>query len=247
MRGTMLRGWFFPSRREGRRARGLAAALLAALAAAASPAAASPAAPAASPAAPAATAGECPPARIHVLPSYQEPRGFEYTPNEELGRRAGTGEPTLGLIETAVGWDIEVGIRRRCLGAECRLCVRRIEGMAGFEPGRMRVADKLRGDRCRTEAVLAHEERHSRVFGETTRLGVRRLVDSLARWAERQVALEAAPETVDAVARTRYQEIEAIMEEGAAWMESRARVRNERIDSPRAYREELERMERRCR
>ena len=151
------------------------------------------------------------------------------------------------MIETAVGWDVEITARQRCRGDECRLCVDRIEGTAGFEPGRIRVVERLRGDRCRTEAVLAHEERHSQVFDESTRLGVRRLVDSLTRWAREQVALQATPESADAVASTRYREVRSLMEEGTAWIERRARARNERIDGAEAYRTELEEMERRCR
>ena len=189
----------------------------------------------------------CPPALILMVPGYQAPRGFEYARAEDLRESGGNGEHALGVIATSVGWEAEIAIRQRCLGDECRLCVDRIEGTAGFEPGRIRVAEHLRGDRCRTEAVLAHEERHSRVFDESTRLGVRRLVDSLTRWAEAQAALHATPTTVDAAARVKYREIEALMEEGVAWIESRARVRNERIDGAGAYRAEIEDMERRCR
>ena len=141
---------------------------------------------------------------------------------------------------------MDIGIRKRCRGDECRLCVDRIEGRAGFGPARIRVAEHLRDNRCRTEGVVAHEERHSRVFGESTRLGVRRLVDSLTRWARKQVAFHATPESVDAAASTRYQEIRALMEEGTAWIERRARARNERIDGEEAYRAEIEDMERRC-
>ena len=196
---------------------------------------------------PAASAEECPPALILLAPNYQAPRGFEYAPAEELRQRAGTGNHALGVITSAVGWDVDIRVRKRCRGAECRLCVDRIEGTAGFEPGRILVAEHLRGDRCRTQAVLAHEERHSRVFAESTRLGVRRLVDSLTRWAREQVALHATPESADAVATTRYREIRALMEEGTAWIERRARARNERIDGAEAYRAEIEDMERRCR
>lgn len=196
---------------------------------------------------PAASAEECPPALILLAPSYQAPRGFEYAPAEKLRQRAGTGNHALGVITSAVGWDADIRVRKRCRGAECRLCVDRIEGTAGFGPGRIRVAEHLRGDRCRTQAVLAHEERHSRVFAESTRLGVRRLVDSLTRWAREQTALHATPESADAAASTRYREIRALMEEGTAWIERRARARNERIDGAEAYRTEIEDMERRCR
>ena len=189
----------------------------------------------------------CPPALILVVPGYQAPRGFEYARAEDLRESGGNGEHALGVIATSVGWEADIAIRQRCVGDECRLCVDRIEGTAGFEPGRIRVAEHLRGDRCRTEAVLAHEERHSRVFDESTRIGVRRLVDSLTCWAEAQAALHATPGTVDAAASVKYREIEALMEEGIAWIESRARVRNERIDDAEAYRAELEEMERRCR
>lgn len=189
----------------------------------------------------------CPPALVLVVPGYEAPQGFEYAPVEDLRESGGNGEHALGIIATSVGWEVEIAIRRRCLGDECRLCVDRIEGTAGFEPGRIRVAEHLRGDRCRTEAVLAHEERHSLVFDESTRLGVRRLVVSLTRWAEAQVALHATRGTVDAAASVKYREIEALMEEGTDWIESRARVRNERIDGEGAYRAELEDMERRCR
>ena len=196
---------------------------------------------------PAASAEECPPALILLAPSYQAPRGFEFAPAEELRQRAGTEGHALGVITSAVGWDVDIRVRKRCRGAECRLCVDRIEGTAGFGPGRIRVAEHLRGDRCRTQAVLAHEERHSRVFAESTRHGVQRLVDSLTRWAREQAALRAAPESADAAANTRYREIRALMEEGTAWIERRARARNERIDGAAAYRAENEEMERRCR
>ena len=126
------------------------------------------------------------------------------------------------------------------------MCVNRIEGKAGFGPGRTQVTALLRGDRCRTDAVLAHEARHSQVFDESTRLGVRRLVDLLRRWAGRQRALVATREEVEATAKARYDEIERMVEEGVAWMEQRARERNERIDSPQGYEAELEGMERRC-
>ena len=193
---------------------------------------------------------ECPPALILLAPSYQAPSGFEYAPAEALrlgtGAGPGTGDHALGVITTTVGWDVDIGIRKRCRGAECRLCVNRIEGTAGFGPARIRVAEHLRDDRCRTEAVVAHEEQHSRVFEESTRLGVRRLVDSLTRWAREQVALHATPESVDAAASTRYREIRALMEAGTAWIERRARAHNERIDGAGAYRAEIEGMERRC-
>ena len=195
---------------------------------------------------------ECPPALVRLTPSYQAPSGFEYAPAEALqlgtgpGAGPGTGDHPLGVITTTVGWDVDIGIRKRCRGAECRLCVNRIEGTAGFGPARIRVAEHLRDDRCRTEAVVAHEERHSRVFEESTRLGVRRLVDSLTRWAREQVALHATPESVDAAASTRYREIRALMEAGTAWIERRARAHNERIDGAGAYRAEIEEMERRC-
>ena len=200
-------------------------------------------------ASPAANPAErCPPALILLAPSYQAPDGFEYAPAEELRKRGGTGtrDHALGVITTTVGWDADIRIRKRCRGAECRLCVDRIEGTAGFDPARIRVAERLRGDRCRTEAVLAHEERHSRVFAESTRLGVQRLVDSLTRWAWEQAALDATPESAGAAASTRYREIRALMEEGTAWIERRARARNERIDGAGAYRAEIEDMERRC-
>ena len=196
---------------------------------------------------PAGTGEECPPAHTVLASSYQAPCGFEYAPAEELKERVGTDGHALGVITTAVGWDVEVGIRKQCRGTECRLCVDRIEGTAGFGPGRIRVSERLRGDQCRTDAVLAHEERHSRVFEESTRLGVRRLVDSLTRWAGGQVALHATPETADAAASVRHREIEALMKEGAVWIEERARTLNEHIDNEGAYRTEIEEMERRCR
>ena len=191
-------------------------------------------------------AEECPPARIRVAPSYQSPRGFEYAPREELRKKSSAkGEP-IGIIEAVVGWDVEVGIQSRCVGAECQLCVDRIEGQAGFGPGRMRVAASLRGDPCRTDAVLAHEIKHSRVFDESTRLGVKRLIETLRRWAERQRTLVATREEVDAAAKARYDEIGRMMEEGVSWIEQRAGARNEQLDSPQRYEGELESMERRC-
>ncbi len=195
---------------------------------------------------PAGAAGECPPVEIRVAPSYEAPRGFEFAPVGELSRKSGSTWEPLGLIETAVGWDVEVGIRQRCLGATCELCVNRIEGTAGFEPGRMLVAAALQGDRCRTDAVVEHETRHSRAFDESTRLGVTRLVGLLARWARGQSALVAPPETVETAAKARFEEVERLMEEGVAWLEQRARAQNERIDSPEAYEAESRRIESRC-
>ena len=191
----------------------------------------------------------CPPALVLLAPSYQPPSGFEYAPAEALrqGTDTGTGDHALGVIRTTVGWDVDIRVRTRCRGAECRLCVDRIEGTAGFAPALIRVAERLRGDRCRTEAVLAHEERHSQVFAESTRLGVQRLVDSLSRWAREQAALDATPESAEAAASTRYREVRALMEEGSAWIESRARARNEHIDAAGAIEAEIEDMERRCR
>ena len=145
-----------------------------------------------------------------------------------------------------MGWDVRVGIHRRCLGAKCELCVQRIEGKAGFEPGRILVSVALQGDRCRTDAVVEHESKHSRVFDESTRLGVARLVESLARWAQRQNLLVVRPETVEAAAKARYDEVERLMEEGVAWIERRARVQNEEIDSHEAYEAERIRIEKRC-
>lgn len=189
----------------------------------------------------------CLPALILLAPSYEAPRGFEYAPAEELWQDTGTGDRALGVITAAVGWDVGISVRQRCRGEECRLCVNRIEGTAGFGPGRIRVAEHLRGDRCRTEAVLAHEERHSAVFAKSTRLGVQRLVDSLTRWAREQTALHATPQTADAVVDARHREIEALMKEGTAWIEQRARARNERIDGAEEYRKDIEDMEQRCR
>ena len=196
---------------------------------------------------PHASAEPCPPAEIRVLPSYEAPQGFEYAPTEEIGTAPGPDYEPLGVIETRVGWDVDVGIRQRCRGEKCELCVNRVEGKAGFEPGRTRVTDRFRGDRCRTDAVLAHEARHSQVFDESTRSGVRRLVVTLTRWAAGQTVLVAAPETVEAAAQAKYEEIERVMREGVASIEREARARNERIDSPQAYEAEREDMERRCR
>lgn len=189
----------------------------------------------------------CPPAEIRLLPSYEAPQGFEYAPKEELGTTPGAGYEPLGVIETRVGWDVNVGIRQRCLGARCELCINRIEGKAGFEPGRMRVTDRFRGDRCRTDAVLAHEARHSRVFDESTRRGVRKIVLTLTRWAAGQTVLVTTPETVEAASKSKHKEIEGVMREGVASVEREARTRNERIDSPRAYEAAREGMEKRCR
>ena len=196
---------------------------------------------------PTSIAAECPPARIQVVSSYHAPRGFDYAAREELRTTARTKDEPLGIIETTVGWAAEVTIQRRCLGAECQLCVSRIEGEAGFGPGRMLVTATLRGDQCRTHAVLAHEAKHSRVFEESTRLGVERLVDMLKRWAGQQTARAAMREEVEAAAKARYDEIVWMLQEGVAWIEERARVRNRRIDSPQAYEAELDSMERRCR
>ena len=195
---------------------------------------------------PGSVAGECPPVEIRVTPSYEAPRGFAFAPVEELSTKSGSSREPLGVIESAVGWDVEVGVRQRCLGATCELCVSRIEGTAGFEPGRILVASVLRGDRCRTDAVVEHETRHSRAFDESTRHGVARLVDILARWARRQNVLVARPEAVEAAAKKRFVEIERLMRKGVAWIEQRARAQNERIDSPEAYEAERERIERRC-
>ena len=191
-------------------------------------------------------AERCPPVEIRIEPSYQAPRGYEYAPQEELKARLTTKEDTLGLIETEIGWDVVVGFKQRCLGAVCRMCVDRIEGEAGFGPGRQRVAARLRGDRCRTDAVLAHEAKHSRVFEESTRFGARRLAHRLGDWARQQEELVMPAGRVDTASDARRAEIERMMEEGAAWIERRARVRNEQIDSPGAYETELRLMERIC-
>ena len=195
---------------------------------------------------PGGVAGACPPVEIRVASRYEAPRGFEFAPAEELGKKSGSGGELAGIIETAVGWDVEVSIRRRCLGEKCELCVNRIVGTAGFEPARMLVAATLQEDRCRTDAVVDHETRHSRVFDESTRLGVTRLSDILARWAGRQHAVVVRQGGVEAAAKARYDEVERMMEQGVAWIERRARTRNEKIDSPEAYEAERKRIERRC-
>lgn len=196
-------------------------------------------------AAPSGNAAECPPASIRIAPSYEAPHGFAYVPPEDIGIGRGAQDP-LGSVEAAVGWEVDVGVRKRCVQAECRLCVYRIEGEAGFGRGRVRVSAALRDDRCRTEAVLAHETRHLEVFEESTRLGTRRLVDSMRRWAARQEAVVVSPEAVEAAAKARYAEVERMMEEGTEWIEERARALNERIDSPEGYAAERARIERRC-
>ena len=124
--------------------------------------------------------------------------------------------------------------------------MQRIEGKAGFEPGRILVSVALQGDRCRTDAVVEHETRHSRVFDESTRLGVARLVANLARWEQRQNPLVVRPEAVEAAAKARYDEVERLIEEGVAWTERRALGRNDEIDSPGAYEAERNRIEKRC-
>ena len=195
---------------------------------------------------PGSVAGACPPVEIRLAPRYEAPRGFEFAPGEELAKKSGSREEPVGIIETAAGWDVEVSIRRRCLGEKCELCVNRIAGTAGFEPGRVLVAAALQGDRCRTDAVVDHETRHSRVFDESTRLGVTRLADILARWAGRQRAVVVREGAVEAAAEAMYDEVERLMEQGVAWIERRARTRNEEIDSPEAYEAERKRIERRC-
>ena len=195
---------------------------------------------------PGSAAGECPPVQIRVAPNYKAPSGFEFAPRGALRKKSGSTREPIGIIESAVGWDVRVGIHRRCLGAKCELCVQCIEGKAGFEPGRILVSVALQGDRCRTDAVVEHESKHSRVFDESTRLGVARLVESLARWAQRQNLLVVRPETVEAAAKARYDEVERLMEEGVAWIERRARVQNEEIDSHEAYEAERIRIEKRC-
>ena len=165
---------------------------------------------------------------------------------EALKTRLATKDEPLGLIETAIGWDVTVGFTRRCLGAVCRVCVDRIEGEAGFGPARQQVAAILRGDRCRTDAVLAHEALHSRVFEESTRLGTRRLVDRLGEWVRRQDELVVAAGAVDAASDAKRTEIARMMEEGVEWIERRARARNEHIDSPREYEAQRRLMERKC-
>ena len=166
-------------------------------------------------------------------PGYEAPRGYEFVPQEALQSQLTTEEETLGLIETEIGWDVAVGFTQRCLGEVCRVCVNRIEGKAGFGPGRQRLVEKLRGDRCRTGAVLAHEAKHSRVFEESTRLGVKRLTERLVDWARRQDGFVVAAGRVDTASDARYAEIEQMMEDGVAWIERRARVRNEQLDTPR--------------
>ena len=196
--------------------------------------------------APGSAAEECPPAEIRVVPSYDSPDGFEFATGETLRRKSGSNREPLGVIETAVGWDVAVGIRQICIGTICELCVSRIEGRAGFEPGRLLVSASLQGDRCRIDAVVEHEMRHSRVFDESTSIGVETLVDTLARWARRQSPLIVRSESVEAMARTRFDEVEALLEEGVGWLERRARVRNDEIDSPEAYEAERRRIEELC-
>ena len=185
-------------------------------------------------------------AEIRIESSYEAPRGYEYAQQEALQSRLATGHDALGLIETEIGWNVALGFTQRCLGEVCRLCVDRIEGEAGFGPARQRVAEKLRRDRCRTNAVLAHEARHSRVFAETTRLGVRKLADRLRHWARRQEEVVTAAGELDSATDAQYGDIKRMMEEGVAWIERRARTRNEQIDSPEAYEEEWRITERKC-
>ena len=179
-------------------------------------------------------------------PGYEAPRGYEFVPQEALQSQLTTEEETLGLIETEIGWDVAMGFTQRCLGEVCRVCVNRIEGKAGFGPGRQRLVEKLRGDRCRTGAVLAHEAKHSRVFEESTRLGVKRLTERLVDWARRQDGFVVAAGRVDTASDARYAEIEQMMEDGVAWIERRARVRNEQLDTPEAYETERRATERKC-
>ena len=191
-------------------------------------------------------AERCPPAEIRIEPSYEAPRGFEYAPQGALKRQLTTEEEALALIETEIGWDVAVGFTQRCLGEMCRVCVNRIEGKAGFGPGRQRLVEKLRGDRCRTDAVLAHEAKHSRVFEVSTRLGVKRLTERLVDWARRQDEFVVAAGRVDTASDAGYAEIEQMMNEGVAWIERRARVRNEQLDTPEAYETERRATERKC-
>ena len=191
-------------------------------------------------------AERCPSAEIRIEPSYEAPGGFEYSPQGALKRQLTTEEEALALIETEIGWDVAVGFTQRCLGEVCRVCVNRIEGKAGFGPGRQRLVESLRGDRCRTGAVLAHEAKHSRVFEESTRLGVRRLTERLVDWARRQDEFVVAAGRVDTASDAGYAEIEQMMEDGVAWIERRARVRNEQLDSPEAYETERRATERKC-
>ena len=188
----------------------------------------------------------CPPAEIRIESRYRPPVGFELGPQPEFRARSAAGKDMLGAIESGLGWHVDVGIERRCRGGECRLCVNRIEGEAGFGPSRLWVTDKLRGDRCRTDAVLAHERKHARVFEESTTRGVSRISDTLERWARRQRALTVPSDAYESAAQARHREVRRMMEEGVAWIERRARARNERLDSPQAYEAERERMERMC-
>ena len=153
--------------------------------------------------APGAAAEECPPVEIRIAPSYEAPRGLEFAPKEYLRKKLGSpsGQRLLGVIETALGWDVEIGVWKRCLDTAWTFCVSRIEGRAGFEPGRMFVAAALEGDRCRTDAVVEHETRHLHVYDESTRLGVARIIDALAGWAGRQSPRAARPEAVEAGAK----------------------------------------------
>ena len=192
-------------------------------------------------------ADRCPWAKIRIESRYEAPRGYEYVPHAALQSRLATGHDVLGLIETEIGWDVTLGFAQRCLGEVCRVCVDRIEGEAGFGPARQRVTEKLRRDRCRTNAVLAHEARHSRVFEEATRLGVRKLADRLMSWARRQEEVVAAAGELDSATDALYADIERIMEEGVAWIERRAHTRNVQIDSPEAYEKEWRITNRKCR
>lgn len=84
------------------------------------------------------------------------------------------------------------------------------------------------------------------MFEESTRRGVTRLTKRLVDWARRQVEYVVSAGRVDKASDARYAEIERMMEEGVAWIERRARARNERIDSPEAYEAERRATERKC-
>lgn len=114
-------------------------------------------------------AERCPPVEIRIEPGYEAPRGYEYAPQKALRARFTTKEAVLGLIETESGWDVAVGFTQRCLGEVCRVCVDRIEGKAGFGPGRQRLDEGLRGDRCRTDAVLERTKPGTRACSRRAR------------------------------------------------------------------------------
>ena len=189
---------------------------------------------------------ECSPVEIEVLSAYRAPEGFEFVSQEELRTRFPSAGSSLGIIEISLGWEVVVRARQWCKDSGCLECVERVEVEAGYGLGRQWLDAKLADAPCRTEVVLAHEAKHSRVFEESTRLGLKRLVDRLEGWSETQTATVVPRDDAGTVAESTHRDVMRIIEEAVDWIERRADEHNDRIDSPQSYEAEHRRMVSQC-